>query len=201
VWCAGLHKLWEMKDNHIFRGLATLAAPGTTLEQATSVGKDVVQVCGTLLFLGGALESCQQTRHSHRVPRVWLARRGSGAALGDECHCGNSFLKGVLAQNTRFCASTCLQRVGAKGPAAEVARALVSCMTPSLLPPELLHMAMEHAADSQEGELALLPQSWAWWGCCSANMCLAQAVSRTSRLCLATTGCVSHKQQIQYRCP
>jgi hypothetical protein len=42
--CAGLQKLWEMKDNHIFRGLATLAAPGTTLSQATSTGKDVLQV-------------------------------------------------------------------------------------------------------------------------------------------------------------
>ena len=45
-----------------------------------------------------------------------------------------------------------LQRVGSKGPAAEVARALVARITPSLLPPELLHAAMDQAADSQEGE-------------------------------------------------
>ena len=45
-----------------------------------------------------------------------------------------------------------LQRVGAKGAAAEVARALVNRLTPSLLPPELLHTAMEHAGESQEGK-------------------------------------------------
>lgn len=40
----GLAKLFEMKDNHIFRGLAALAAYGMSLEAATATGKDVVQV-------------------------------------------------------------------------------------------------------------------------------------------------------------
>ncbi|GAB4821978.1 hypothetical protein N2152v2_009024 [Parachlorella kessleri] len=97
----GLLKLWEMKDNHIFRGLATLAAYGTTLEKATVTGKDVVQ------------------------------------------------------------------RVGSKGPAAEVARVLVARITPSLLAPELLHAAMDQAADSQEVQdllvdmAAIMPQLFA----------------------------------------
>lgn len=33
-----------MKDNHIFRGLATVAAYGIPLEEAKAAGKDVMQV-------------------------------------------------------------------------------------------------------------------------------------------------------------
>jgi hypothetical protein len=82
---AGLHKLLEAKDNHIFRGLSTLAAPGCTFSEAAAVGKDV------------------------------------------------------------------LQRVGSKGPAAELARVLVARMTPNLLLPEALHAAMEEAEQSDDG--------------------------------------------------
>lgn len=44
-----------MKDNHIFRGLATVAAYGTTLDAASAAGKDVLQV-GQLL----ARKACPQ---------------------------------------------------------------------------------------------------------------------------------------------
>lgn len=44
-----------------------------------------------------------------------------------------------------------MQRVGSKGPAADLTRALVARLTPSLLPPEVLHAAMEAAEQSQEG--------------------------------------------------
>lgn len=44
-----------------------------------------------------------------------------------------------------------LQRVGSKGPAADLTRVLVARLTPALLPPEVLHAAMEQAEGSQEG--------------------------------------------------
>ena len=44
-----------------------------------------------------------------------------------------------------------MQRVGSKGPAADLVRVLVARLTPSLLPPEVLHAAMEQAEQSQEG--------------------------------------------------
>lgn len=82
---AGLQKLLEAKDNHIFRGLSTLAATGCTFAEAAAAAKDV------------------------------------------------------------------LQRVGSKGPAADLARVLVARMTPNLLPPEALHAAMEEAEQSDDG--------------------------------------------------
>ena len=75
-----------MRDNHIFRALATVAAYGTPLKDAAAAGKDA------------------------------------------------------------------LARVGAKGAAAEAARALVAAMTPTLLPPEALHAALGLAADSQAAQ-------------------------------------------------
>ncbi len=45
-----------------------------------------------------------------------------------------------------------MQRVGSRGPAADVTRALVARLTPSLLSPEVLQAAMEAAAQSEEGE-------------------------------------------------
>jgi hypothetical protein len=44
-----------------------------------------------------------------------------------------------------------MQRVGSKGPAAELVRVLVCRLTPNLLQPEVLHAAMEEAEQSQEG--------------------------------------------------
>ena len=44
-----------------------------------------------------------------------------------------------------------LQRVGSKGPAADLTRVLVARLTPSLLSPEVLHAAMEEAEQSQKG--------------------------------------------------
>lgn len=45
-----------------------------------------------------------------------------------------------------------MQRVGSKGPVADLTRALVARLTPNLLPPEVLHAAMEAAGQSEEGE-------------------------------------------------
>lgn len=45
-----------------------------------------------------------------------------------------------------------MQRVGTKGPAAEVTRALIFRMAPSLLSPEMLGELMEHAGESEEGK-------------------------------------------------
>lgn len=44
-----------------------------------------------------------------------------------------------------------MQRVGSKGPVADTVRALVARLTPNLLSPEVLHAAMEAAAQSEEG--------------------------------------------------
>ncbi len=44
-----------------------------------------------------------------------------------------------------------LQRVGSKGVVADLTRVLVARLTPALLPPEVLHAAMEEAEGSQEG--------------------------------------------------
>lgn len=82
---AGLQKLLDSKDNHIFRGLATLAAYGCTYKDAVAAGKDV------------------------------------------------------------------MQRVGSKGPAADLTRVLVARLTPNLVPPEVLHAAMEEAEQSEDG--------------------------------------------------
>lgn len=43
----GLTKLWEQKDNHVFRGLQTLAAYGCPLKEATVAGRDVQQRVGS----------------------------------------------------------------------------------------------------------------------------------------------------------
>ncbi|KAL4458690.1 hypothetical protein ABPG75_013555 [Micractinium tetrahymenae] len=80
----GLQKLLEQKDNHIFKGLSTLATLGCPFKDAVAAGKDV------------------------------------------------------------------MQRVGSKGPAADLTRALVARLTPNLLPPEVLQAAMEAAAQSEE---------------------------------------------------
>ncbi|KAL4420139.1 hypothetical protein ABPG77_010355 [Micractinium sp. CCAP 211/92] len=80
----GLQKLLEQKDNHIFKGLSTLATFGCPFKDAVAAGKDV------------------------------------------------------------------MQRVGSRGPAADVTRALVARLTPSLLSPEVLQAAMEAAAQSEE---------------------------------------------------
>ena len=44
---AGLQKLWEQKDNHIFKALAILAAFGTPLKDAAAAGKEVQQRVGS----------------------------------------------------------------------------------------------------------------------------------------------------------
>lgn len=44
-----------------------------------------------------------------------------------------------------------MQRVGSKGPAADLSRALVARLTPNLLSPEVLQAAMDAAAQSEEG--------------------------------------------------
>ncbi|KAL4859210.1 Sister chromatid cohesion protein PDS5 B-B [Chlorella vulgaris] len=80
----GLQKLLDSKDNHIFRGLATLAAYGCTYKDAVAAGKDV------------------------------------------------------------------MQRVGSKGPAADLTRVLVARLTPNLVPPEVLHAAMDEAEQSED---------------------------------------------------
>lgn len=49
-----------------------------------------------------------------------------------------------------------LQRVGSKGAVADLTRVLVARLTPALLPPEVLHAAMEEAEGSQEGGRVLL---------------------------------------------
>jgi sister-chromatid-cohesion protein PDS5 len=43
----GLQRLWNMKDNHIFRGLATLSTYGTSFADAVAAGKDVQSRVGS----------------------------------------------------------------------------------------------------------------------------------------------------------
>jgi len=47
-----LQKIHEMRDGHIFKGLAILCAPGTDPEAATKVAKDTVQRIGSKGFVG-----------------------------------------------------------------------------------------------------------------------------------------------------
>ena len=47
-----LQKIHELRDNHIFRGLATLSSPGLSLEMALKTSKDVVQRIGSKGFVG-----------------------------------------------------------------------------------------------------------------------------------------------------
>ncbi len=47
-----LQKIHEMRDGHIFKGLATLCAPGTDPEAAAKVAKDTVQRIGSKGFVG-----------------------------------------------------------------------------------------------------------------------------------------------------
>lgn len=86
----GVTKLFSMKDNHIFRGLATLAAFGTPLAAAAEAAKDVQQ------------------------------------------------------------------RVGGRGPAADVAAALTARLLPNLVTPEALGGALEAAGDSPEAQALVL---------------------------------------------
>lgn len=47
-----LQKIHELRDNHIFRGLATLSDSGLSLEIALKTSKDVVQRIGSKGFVG-----------------------------------------------------------------------------------------------------------------------------------------------------
>ena len=47
-----LQKVHELRDNHIFKGLALLCAPGASFEAASKLGKDVVQRIGSKGFVG-----------------------------------------------------------------------------------------------------------------------------------------------------
>lgn len=47
-----MQKIHEMRDGHIFKGLATLSAAGTTAEAAARVAKDTVQRIGSKGFVG-----------------------------------------------------------------------------------------------------------------------------------------------------
>ena len=47
-----LQKIHEMRDGHIFKGLAALCAPGTHPEAAAKVAKDTVQRIGSKGFVG-----------------------------------------------------------------------------------------------------------------------------------------------------
>ena len=47
-----LQKIHELRDNHIFRGLAALCSPGATFEAAQKTSKDVVQRIGSKGFVG-----------------------------------------------------------------------------------------------------------------------------------------------------
>lgn len=47
-----LQKIHEMRDGHIFKGLATLCAAGTSFEVAAKVAKDTVQRIGSKGFIG-----------------------------------------------------------------------------------------------------------------------------------------------------
>lgn len=47
-----MHKIHEMRDGHIFKGLATLCAAGTSFEAAAKVAKDTVQRIGSKGFVG-----------------------------------------------------------------------------------------------------------------------------------------------------
>ena len=47
-----MQKIHEMRDGHIFKGLATLCAAGTSLEAAAKVAKDTVQRIGSKGFVG-----------------------------------------------------------------------------------------------------------------------------------------------------
>jgi sister-chromatid-cohesion protein PDS5 len=106
----GLQKLVEQRDNHVFRGLATLAAYGCTHKDAVAAGKDV------------------------------------------------------------------LQRVGSKGAVADLTRVLVARLTPALLPPEVLHAAMEEAEGSQEAQRLLVDVAGA------APQLLAQSMDQVAGL-------------------
>ncbi len=47
-----MQKVHEMRDGHIFKGLATLCNPGTDMETAAKVAKDTVQRIGSKGFVG-----------------------------------------------------------------------------------------------------------------------------------------------------
>lgn len=47
-----MQKIHEMRDGHIFKGLATLCAAGTSFEAAVKVAKDTVQRIGSKGFVG-----------------------------------------------------------------------------------------------------------------------------------------------------
>lgn len=130
----------EQKDNHIFKGLATMAtfgcpfkdaaagahaamarqAPGCFWERPASVA---LSVCGCCAFLSRT-GAWRLTSACPALPRDFLP-----CAAGKEV----------------------MQRVGSKGPAADLTRALVARLTPNLLSPEVLQAAMEAAAQSEEG--------------------------------------------------
>lgn len=84
-----------------------------------------------------------------------------------------------------------MQRVGSKGPAADLTRALVARLTPSLLPPEVLHGAMEAAEGSQEAQRLLVDMAAA------APHLLAQVCAGWGAGC----GCLSNPALRLWRTP
>lgn len=85
----GLQRLWNMKDNHIFRALTALSTFGTSAREAAEAAKELIQ------------------------------------------------------------------RVGAKGCAAEVARSLAARLSPTVLSPEVLRAVMSHAGESEAAQTLL----------------------------------------------
>ena len=141
----------DQRDNHIFKGLATLAAYGCTYKEAVAGWHMQPPAPPPLLLLLVLLRAvpsraCVADVNFKRHPSCCLGHTHILTMLGQHC-CLLACLPAV--------GKDVMQRVGSKGPAADLVRALVARLTPSLLPPEVLHAAMEGAAHSQEGACRL----------------------------------------------
>lgn len=90
----GLQRLWHMKDNHIFRGLATLSTYGTSFADAVAAGKDVQSRVGSR----GPHADVAQALISRLTPNL-ISPETLSAALCASCDSNEEegFITGVLA--------------------------------------------------------------------------------------------------------
>jgi hypothetical protein len=90
----GLQRLWSMKDNHIFRGLATLSTYGTSFADAVAAGKDVQSRVGSR----GPQADVAQALIARLTPNL-ISPETLSAALRASCDSTEeeAFINGVLA--------------------------------------------------------------------------------------------------------
>jgi len=90
----GLQRLWNMKDNYIFRGLATLSTYGTSFSDAVAAGKDVQSRVGSR----GPHAEVAHALISRLTPNL-ISPETLSAALRASCDSAEeeSFITGVLA--------------------------------------------------------------------------------------------------------